>query len=103
MFRRRTPKPPGKAARAIFHAVSVEADDLNSCCTAVIPLLGKRFLSEDAPRLPVESCTSSDCQCTYQHYSDRRTQLRRDTDVGLPGHDYTKGSVRSGVGRRVTD
>lgn len=64
-----------------FHAVSIELGP--NPCAAVSAIEGERFLSNDAPRLPLPDCTNPDCHCAYQHYDDRRDGLRRDSDVGL--------------------
>jgi hypothetical protein len=66
-------------------------------------LAGCRFLSEDAPRLPLDECQCVEhCHCVYRHFSDRRTAVRRDADMGLP-HRQVPGDQRAGVGRRITD
>ncbi|MGH8254248.1 MAG: hypothetical protein ACRES2_09405 [Steroidobacteraceae bacterium] len=53
-------------------------------CEAVKRATAKRFLTKDAPRLPLGDCDHQDkCQCKYQHLSDRRGQLRRTVDSGF--------------------
>ncbi|MGR6500943.1 hypothetical protein [Shewanella sp. Koi 1] len=65
-----------------FHCVSIEND--GSCCDQVDELKGKRFLSKEAPELPMEECTIANCQCRYQHYDDRRqTGNDRRVDYGI--------------------
>ena len=99
----KTRKPLNRATQELFHAVAIRSDDLVLCCKTVTPLLGQRYLAEEAPRLPVDGCSNPACGCAYEHYSDRRTQLRRDSDVGMPAQVYTIGEARTGSGRRVTD
>lgn len=41
-------------------------------CEAVLTFDGKRFLSGDAPILPLADCGSSSCTCKYVHHEDRR-------------------------------
>lgn len=53
----------------------------DSCCDAVRESMGKRFLSNEVPMLPLADCDSADCRCTYQLYDDRRTDIRRAGDV----------------------
>jgi hypothetical protein len=54
-----------------------------SACAAAQRASGKRFLTRDAPRLPLKDCDHQDtCQCTYQHRPDRRGELRRTKDSG---------------------
>ncbi len=103
MFKRkpREQRAPGRAVRHLFHGIAVEPGD--TACEAVKQITGHRFLSEDAPRLPLDQCQCvQDCRCVYRHFSDRRTQVRRDADMGLPRRDVP-GDQRAGTGRRVTD
>ena len=69
-------------AKTSHHGVQVMANSVE-CCEAVRAIAGKLFLANDVPLLPLRECTSSDCQCTYKHYDDRRTDARRDWDIGL--------------------
>jgi len=62
----------GAGTPAKFHAVT-----LRPClepCDAVQALAGQRFLSREAPSLPLENCDQARCECTYRHLSDRREQ-----------------------------
>ena len=64
---------------------------------------GRRYLSEDAPVLPLAGCTNRrGCKCVYEHFEDRRTDVRREADVGLPTRWYAP-DKRKRRGRRVTD
>jgi hypothetical protein len=58
-----------------FHAVAINCND--SACDAAKALLGKRFLSNDAPRLPLDECTVPTCECRFRHYADRRNAKNR--------------------------
>ena len=51
------------------------------CCDAVRPMIGKRFLSDEVPNLPVDGCDADECRCSYELFSDRRTDHRRQADV----------------------
>jgi hypothetical protein len=53
-----------------WHAVTIQPGPKR--CAAVEALLGQRFLSRDAPSLPLKDCTESQCTCRYRHYEDRR-------------------------------
>ena len=69
------------SAKDRWKAVAILADD--AACAAAIQLRGKRFLSRDAPRLPLPECTRQDqCQCKYRHLRDRRGPPRRAGDEG---------------------
>jgi hypothetical protein len=69
---------------------------------AIKPL---RFLSAEAPRLPLPDCsTPGSCACTYKKYQDRRAGPRReDEDTGIRRYfDPTK-ERRLKRGRRRSD
>ena len=74
-----------------------------SACEAVTALENVRFLADEAPMLPLSDCCNpSGCRCKYQHYDDRRTEARRESDAGLPTKHYPN-DARAGMGRRATD
>lgn len=103
MFRRKTEakRSPISTLNNLFHGIAIEPGE--DACEAVRRLAGRRFLSEDAPRLPLDECQCvQDCHCVYRHFSDRRTEVRRDADMGLPLR-HVPGDKRLGVGRRITD
>lgn len=101
MFKRRSKQPTVRALKHLFHGIAIEAGP--ACCEAARCVAGIRYLSDEAPRLPLESCTNSErCQCVYRHFSDRRTEVRRDTDAGLPPRPVLR-EKRNGTGRRITD
>lgn len=66
-----TPPPSNR-----FHAVTIKARA--NACPAARSLVTKKFIAKEAPRLPLENCTVPNCQCSYEHYDDRRAQDRRD-------------------------
>ena len=88
------------------HAVAVMMGD--DACKFVQQIQGKRYLSADAPAIPLPNCDSSACQCHYQHYEDRRqSDSERRTDFGVNhdlygafGEQNRRGNTR---GRRKTD
>jgi hypothetical protein len=71
-----------KITPAPFHCVEVKPGD--SPCPRIKQVLGKRYLSrESPPQLPISGCDKQgQCSCRYEHYSDRRTDLRRAADSG---------------------
>jgi hypothetical protein len=81
-----TSKPPAGAQR--WHAVSVKPG--SGACAAAASGRDRRWLSREAPLLPLPGCTKPDsCRCTYQHHEDRRAGGRRaeDTDAfRIPSH-----------------
>lgn len=67
----------GKPARK-YAAVSIELG--LKACPAALKLQGERFLSTDAPRLPLGDCDQSTCDCRYRKHDDRRSgDDRRDS------------------------
>ncbi len=64
-------KKPGESASR-WHAVSVKP--AAGACDAAIAAKSNRWLSREAPLMPLPGCTRPDtCRCTYQHHEDRRT------------------------------
>ena len=53
-----------------WHAVTILPGPKR--CAAATRLLGQRYLSSEAPLLPLNLCTESDCRCRYRHHDDRR-------------------------------
>jgi hypothetical protein len=95
-------RPPVAAVRHLFHGIAVRPCD-EFQCDAVKALGEQRFLSDDAPRLPLEDCSQPGrCGCVYKHFNDRRTTLRRESDVGLPNRPYEL-DRRVHAPRRITD
>jgi hypothetical protein len=96
---------PSEPAREPWHAVSVVGGP--KACPAVEALRDKRFLSADAPRLPLPDCTSVwRCKCAYKHHIDRRGTPRRSIDrTGLPSPLLGKDRriARQARGRRTDD
>ncbi len=64
-----------------------------------------RFLSKEAPRLPMVGCDHPEtCECTYRHFEDRRNGLRRSAELGIAGMSSgPKGDRRQVRGRRAKD
>jgi hypothetical protein len=61
--------PPG------FHGVTLKP--CLEACEAVQALAGQRFLSSEAPSLPLADCDQQRCDCKYGHLSDRRDKGER--------------------------
>ena len=98
-LKRRDPLPAG---RSLFHAVSIRSNG-QSVCAAAGAATGRRYLSDEAPMLPLEGCDCQHlCRCVYEHFQDRRTDARRESDLGLPIQWHAP-EKRNRRGRRVTD
>jgi hypothetical protein len=88
-----------------WHAVSIVPGFVQGSCPQVAKLVGHRFLSMEAPPLPLVDCPMKNrCGCRFRHHVDRRSDARRAGDAGLPDHYYgpERRRKRRG-GRRVTD
>jgi hypothetical protein len=83
-----------------WHSVSIAPNP--RACGKARGLSRVRFLSNDAPLLPLEGCDARVCACHYRHHEDRRRSLRRAADVVASGA-YWAGQERRSVGRRSTD
>jgi hypothetical protein len=93
-----------------WHAVGVSSG--KPCCRASVAARTIRYLSKEAPTLPLYDCTQpKSCTCRYKHYSDRRSGPRRTTDSDLyknalsrhVGAKLTTDERRRSKGRRATD
>jgi hypothetical protein len=92
-----------------WHAVGISTGV--SCCKASVFLRETRFLSSQAPPLPLQGCTQpKTCVCRYKHYSDRRSGPRRVTESELFQNALSRHTAaawtqerRAKRGRRATD
>ena len=86
-----------------WHAISVVVGPL--ACPAIEGLRDRRFLSAEAPQLPLPECSSPwRCKCIYRHFSDRRALPRRATDRGRSASPKTGEERRERKrGRRADD
>lgn len=77
-----------------------------ACCSAVRATAGQRFLTYEAPLLPLPDCDMARCNCRYRQVPERRTDIRRDADVGIGSSIamFREDCQRStGRGRRAKD
>jgi hypothetical protein len=73
---RPAPSPVAKArSRGGFQGVTVKP--CLDACDAVQAIVGTRYLSREAPALPLAGCDQQRCDCTYRHFSDRRQRGNR--------------------------
>ncbi|MFO1455514.1 MAG: hypothetical protein U1F18_04650 [Steroidobacteraceae bacterium] len=88
-----------------WHAVSVECG--RQGCPPAQRLAGQRFLSGQAPKLPLVSCANPQgCRCVYKHHDDRRAGPRRlleDVRTLRSNASYLGEERRARRGRRATD
>ncbi len=86
-----------------WHAVTVVLRETS--CAAAALCRNSKFLSGQAPKLPLPACPHPEaCQCTYRHFEDRRCGPRRNAEVN-PSLGDTKPDTnrRKQGGRRARD
>jgi len=83
----------------------VSIKSTSSGCEAARSLKGMRFLSHEAPRLPLVNCSRPEvCQCVYEKFEDRREGPRRDIEeTGRRTYRDPGQERRAMQGRRTTD
>ena len=82
-----------------YRAVTIQYG--SSCCRSAAAIHEKRFLSGNAPALPLANCTSPGlCQCSYRVLHDRR----EDPLPSRPAGSWIRqlGNRLSAAGRRRT-
>lgn len=88
-----------------YQSVSVMSSRV--ACTAVGKINNQRFLTADAPLLPLAGCSAKECNCKYVHHSDRRDKSNdRRTHYSLETQLYAQGDRpdrRANPGRRSSD
>ncbi len=90
-----------------WHAITIIGT--NYACAAAQACKGKRFLSSEAPRLPLKECDASRCECRYRHFADRRGPPRRrdeklrDTTITTAKMRMITAERRERTGRRSSD
>jgi hypothetical protein len=86
-----------------WHAVSIKPGP--GACEAAIAGKSSRWLSREAPMLPLPGCTQPErCRCTYQHHEDRRSGPRRAEDLDAFSRPAQVGNERrKRRSRRQTD
>ena len=105
--RRQSPAPTAAAPvshrSTPWHAVSIVTRP--ECCRAAEELRTQRFLSAEAPRLPLAGCTMGQfCTCSYKHHADRRGPPRRKDELtGMRQLRRADQERRVSLTRRQTD
>jgi hypothetical protein len=94
---------PAKKPINPHHAVTIVPGP--RACAAARELRDHRFLSREAPVLPLKNCDSKECTCRYEHYDDRRKGLRRARDLGvsIDGYEGADQRAKPKRGRRKSD
>jgi len=84
-----------------YHAVSIVPGE--HACAAAYRFTGQRFLSRQAPKVPLPTCDAFHCECRFKHHKDRRAGPRRRSDFGLMSAGYPGIERRRTGGRRAED
>jgi len=84
-----------------WHAVAIVP--CARACRLARNLSNVRYLSQQAPVLPLADCTIRPCTCRYRHFQDRRSSPRRDSDVVGSRLGWAGNERRASRGRRSTD
>jgi hypothetical protein len=94
---------PAKEPATAFHAVTIAPGQ--RACAAALALRKHRFLSSEAPTLPLKKCDNPRCTCRYEHHGDRRIGPRRAREMGvsIDGYEGQERRDRPKRGRRKTD
>ena len=93
----RAPQQP-KAAGGGFGAVEIRIS--GGACQPARALKGQRFLSREAPALPLPDCTAAQCTCKFTKWSDRRSDSRRLEHGGLSASFFLANNRRTKRERR---
>jgi hypothetical protein len=99
--------PPGKQAKSAkqprnrWHAVVILPGAGH--CKAAESAKGRRYLSTEAPLLPLRQCDAAACTCKYRHYDDRRGAPRRSEEAAARQRPKAGADRRSNRGRRESD
>jgi len=103
LFRSRKPAPAARTSAPAnpFHAVSVVPG--KNACAAAHRFTGRRFLSRQAPKLPLPTCDAAICTCRYKHHKDRRVGPRRRSEIGMMSPLWNGTERRRSRGRRADD
>jgi hypothetical protein len=91
----------GESRGASYRAVEIRCPE--DACEAAKAERGKRYLSKDAPTLPLSGCDKNGrCACRYRHHEDRRgKEDRRSEGPSLTGRvDKERRNMRN---RRAED
>jgi hypothetical protein len=96
------PVPARRGSRQPWHAVTIAAPA--AACASAQACKGKRYLSTEAPRLPLDGCDARRCNCKYRHFDDRRGGPRRQEEkASAPVTSRDQVNRRARRGRRDVD
>ena len=83
-----------------YHAITIHP--CNNACDCAKRIEGKRVLSSEFVSMKLKECARPNCDCTFEHFDDRRTGLDR-RDFGDQVSPILADQRKQPFGRRVTD
>ena len=92
-----TPQPV-KPGPQPYRAAALACD--GNACQAARELRGEKFLANQAPHLPLQTCDKGQCDCHFAFYSDRRSPISERRSLASAADDDER---RRSNGRRRTD
>lgn len=99
---RGSPERPEGETQHRWRAVSIIPGE--RCCRSAQRCGSHRWLSTQAPRLPLPACDAAVCDCRYRHHPDRRSRSRRRVDrEEIARHFEGTDRRRADRGRRASD
>jgi hypothetical protein len=88
-----------------YQAVSIHCYE--GACAEAQAIQGTRYLTAEAPVIPLATCKADKCRCVYQHHEDRRSGERDRRKLHSPNEAAlttpAREDRRDGPGRRTTD
>ena len=96
---KKSPKSATRTKSSISPYHGVEVKMPYDACEEVLKLHGKRYLSANAPILPLSGCDQH-CTCKFKHHNDRRQEDRRDSFSSSGIHFNGEKNRRLGGDRR---
>jgi len=99
LLHRPTKARSAQARSTRWHGVAISPS--GNACDSARRLWNVRYLSKEAPRLPLADCNRRPCRCRYIHYGDRRTEDRRATVPTGYARERRRGHRRALTQRRV--
>lgn len=89
--------PPKNAQK--FYGVSIQPGI--NFCPAIEKMRGFRYLTLEAPNLPLPNCSIDDCRCILRPEKDRRAGFDRRDDSFSAYGDYKTHRFEHGRGKRI--
>mgnify|MGYP000571269059 CR=1 FL=1 len=64
-------EPSEVKIKSKYHGITIH--QTSNACLSVKNIQGKRYLADEAPRLPIVGCSTMKCRCKYEDLDDRRS------------------------------